>query len=126
MLGSTEHVQAVLDDVATAPIPEAERALFAFVEKLNDASGDVCREDVERLKAEGWSDEAVYDAVSVCALFNFYNRWIDGTGVQGMAPEMYEKSAKRMAAGGYLPGPPVQSPPPSPCDDGDDDGESER
>ncbi|RYZ46233.1 MAG: peroxidase [Myxococcaceae bacterium] len=111
MLGSTERVQAVLDDVATAPIPEAEKALFAFVDRLNDAPGDVRREDVERLKQAGWSDEAVYDAVSVCALFNFYNRWIDGTGVQGLSPAMYERSAKRMAAGGYLPAPPPGSPP---------------
>ena len=29
----------------------------------------------------GWTDEAIYSAVSVCALFNFYNRWIDATGV---------------------------------------------
>ncbi|MCY1041793.1 peroxidase [Corallococcus sp. bb12-1] len=122
MLGSTERVQAVLDDVATAPIPEAERALFAFVDQLNDAPGDVRREDVERLKAAGWSDEAVYDAVSVCALFNFYNRWIDGTGVQGMSPELYTKSAKRMAVGGYLPGPPVPSAPPS----SNGEGEPER
>ncbi|MGE6763352.1 carboxymuconolactone decarboxylase family protein [Corallococcus interemptor] len=113
MLGSTERVQAVLDDVKTAPIPEAEKALFAFVDQLNDAPGDVRREDVERLKAAGWTDEAVYDAVSVCALFNFYNRWIDGTGVQGLSPAMYERSAKRMAAGGYLPAPPPGPPPPS-------------
>ncbi|NNC20322.1 peroxidase [Corallococcus exiguus] len=95
----------------TAPIPEAEKALFAFVDQLNDAPGDVRREDVERLKAAGWSDEAVYDAVSVCALFNFYNRWIDGTGVQGLSPAMYERSGKRMAGGGYLPAPPPGFPP---------------
>ncbi|NBD13571.1 MULTISPECIES: carboxymuconolactone decarboxylase family protein [Corallococcus] len=121
MLGGPERVQAVLDDVTTAPIPEAEKALFAFVDKLNDAPGDVRREDVERLKAAGWSDEAIYDAVSVCALFNFYNRWIDGTGVQGLSPDLYAKSAKRMAAGGYLPAPPPADAPKPPSD-----GEPER
>jgi hypothetical protein len=108
----------VLDDLATASIPEAERALFVFVDKLNDAPGEVRREDVERLKAAGWSDEAIYDAITVCALFNFYNRWIDGTGVRGMPPAMYERSAKRMAAGGYLPAPPPGTPP-KPSGDGD-------
>jgi uncharacterized peroxidase-related enzyme len=107
LLGSPERVQAVLDDVVTAPIPEAERALFAFVDKLNETPGEMNREDVERLKAHGWSDEAVYDAISVCALFNFYNRWIDGTGVQGMSPALYERNGKRLAGFGYR----AESPP---------------
>jgi len=27
--------------------------------------------------AEAWDDEAISFAIMVCALFNFYNRWID-------------------------------------------------
>jgi len=57
---------------------------------------------IERAAA-GWSDEAIYDAVSVCALFNFYNRWCDGSGVQPMQPEQYAASGKRLAAFGYQP-----------------------
>jgi hypothetical protein len=30
--------------------------------------------------AEGWDDEAIYFTVTVCALFNFYNRRIDANG----------------------------------------------
>jgi len=37
----------------------------------------------------------------VCALFNFYNRWIDGTGVQDLPAEMYALSGKRLATSGY-------------------------
>jgi hypothetical protein len=40
--------------------------------------------------------------VSVCALFNLYNRWIDGTGVPDMPPEHYRQNAKRMAHQGYV------------------------
>lgn len=29
----------------------------------------------------GWSERALYDAVQICALFNFMNRIIEGTGV---------------------------------------------
>lgn len=101
-------VKAVLDDVGSAPISDAEKAMLAFVDTLNRRSSEVGRKDIERLKAAGWSDEAIYDAVSVCALFNFYNRWIDGTGVQGMPAELYARSAARMAQAGYAPpeGPP--------------------
>jgi len=31
----------------------------------------------------GWDDRAVHDAVSVCSLFNFMNRLIEGMGVEG-------------------------------------------
>ena len=53
--------------------------------------------------AAGWSEEAIYDAVTVCALFNFYTRWVDGTGVSDMPASAYEAAGMRMAAGGYIP-----------------------
>ena len=92
----------MLDDYRTAPISDAERALFAYLDKVNAASGAITRQDVDAVRAAGWSDEAIYDAVTVCALFNFYNRWIDATGVQDLPAEMYAMSGKRMAQGGYL------------------------
>jgi hypothetical protein len=39
----------------------------------------------------------------VCALFNFYNRWCDGAGVQPMTEEDYAAAGKRLATRGYLP-----------------------
>ncbi len=98
-------VKAVLEDVGSAPISDAEKALFAFVDRLNLQSAQVRQEDIDALKAVGWTDEAIYDAISVCALFNFYNRWIDGTGVQGMPAEMYHRNAQRLAQGGYVDSP---------------------
>jgi uncharacterized peroxidase-related enzyme len=99
-------VKAVLEDAASAPISEAEKALFAYVEKLNHQPASVRQEDIDRLKAVGWTDEAIYDAATVCALFNFYNRWIDGTGVQDMPAAMYQFGASRMAENGYAIPPP--------------------
>lgn len=57
---------------------------------------------MDEVKQAGWSEEAIYDAITVCSLFNFYNRWIDATGVQDMPAAAYEMSGKRMAAHGYL------------------------
>jgi len=95
-------VQAVLDDYRTAPIDDREKALFAFIEKMNAQSNSIGREDVERLKERGWSEEAIYDAITVCALFRFYNAWIDATGVHDLPADAYELSGKRMAANGYV------------------------
>ncbi|MFL5351747.1 carboxymuconolactone decarboxylase family protein [Archangium sp.] len=110
MLGDERKVQAVLENLDTAPISEAERALFRFVEKVNRESERIQQEDVDAVKATGWSDEALYDAITVCALFNFYNRWADATGVREHPVEVYARGAERLATGGYA-GPP-QPPPP--------------
>ena len=92
----------MLEDYRTAPISGAERALFAFIEKVNGPeSSRLRREDVDEVKAAGWSDEAVYDAITVCALFNFYNKWIDGTGVCDMPAAAYAASGERLATVGY-------------------------
>jgi alkylhydroperoxidase family enzyme len=95
-------VDAVLNDYRTAPIDDREKALFAFIEKMNEQSNLVRREDIDRAKAAGWSEEALYDAISVCALFKFYNAWIDATGVHDLPAGAYEMSGKRMASEGYI------------------------
>jgi hypothetical protein len=92
----------VLDDYRTAPIDAAHRALFAFVEKMNRQSTSIGQPDVDALKAQAWTDEAIYDAITVCALFRFYNAWIDATGVHDLPAAAYEMSGKRMAAQGYV------------------------
>ena len=94
----------MLEDYRSAPIDDREKALFALIEKMNEQSNLVRREDVDRVKAMGWSDEAVYDAITVCALFRFYNAWIDATGVHDLPASAYEMSGKRMAAQGYVRG----------------------
>jgi uncharacterized peroxidase-related enzyme len=103
LLGDEQLVRAVLEDPRSALIPEAEKALFAFLDKLNHHPAEVGREDIDAVKAAGWTDEAIYDATTVCALFNFYNRWIDGTGVQGLPAALYRFSGQRLAASGYVP-----------------------
>ena len=53
-------------------------------------------------KAAGWDDECIYYAITVCALFNFSNRWIDATGVHEMPPERHREGGKRSAQYGYV------------------------
>ena len=103
MLGNRPLVTAVLRDYRTAPISDREKALFAFLEKVNRDSSRIRKEDVEEVKAAGWSEEALYDAISVCALFNFYNTWIDATGVGDMPVAAYAASGERLAILGYVP-----------------------
>lgn len=113
MLGDRSLVAAVLQDYRTAPISDREKALFAFIEKVNRESSRLRKEDVEEVKAAGWSEEALYDAITVCALFNFYNQWIDATGVSDMPAAAYAASGERLANFGYVPPAPPAPPDPS-------------
>jgi uncharacterized peroxidase-related enzyme len=108
LLGDTALVESVLKDYRSAPLAEAEKALFKFLEKVNRKSNRIRLQDVEEVRRAGWSDEAIYDAISVCALFNFYNRWCDTAGVQDMPAAGYLASGHRLATEGYA-GPPAQA-----------------
>jgi len=57
--------------------------------------------DVDAARKAGWSDEALYDAITVCSLFQFYNNWIDATGVADMPAIGYQMSGQRLATQGY-------------------------
>lgn len=106
MLGDRELVQGVLADLDTAPVTEKDRALYAFVKKMVDDSLSIGPADVKTAHAVGWTDEALYDAISVVSLFQFYNAWIDASGVDDMPAIGYEMSGKRIAYGGYVMGQP--------------------
>lgn len=92
-------VKAVLEDYWTAPISYEIKMLLRYVEKVALRDQPVEQEDVDQLKRLGWSDAAIYDAVTVTALFSFYNRWVDGCGVGDMSDAMYAMSGKRLVKG---------------------------
>ncbi len=101
LLGDRKLVDSVLLDPATAGVTPAEAALLKFVEKVNGDFWNIGDGDFEALHAAGWSDGAIYDAITVCALFNFYNRWVRSTGVCQMPEEAIQSSGKRIAQSGY-------------------------
>jgi alkylhydroperoxidase family enzyme len=102
LLGNEELVWSVLSDLENSRLEEKEKALLRFVDKVNEDSPRITTDDMEPLYAVGWDDEAIYFAVTVCALFNFYNRWIDATGVHEMSPEAHREGGKRTALHGYV------------------------
>ena len=95
-------MDAVLEDYRTAPIPENERALLAYIEKVNCNAWEIEQSDIDRLHDAGLTDQAIYDAILVCGLFNFFNRWIDANGVEAMSPADHKASGKRLATRGYI------------------------
>jgi alkylhydroperoxidase family enzyme len=92
----------VLRDLETSQVGEKEKALLRFVAKVNQDSPNITAADMQPLYEAGWDDEAIYYAITVCALFNFYNRWIDATGVHALSDEAHREGGKRTATHGYV------------------------
>ena len=93
---------SVLRDLEASQLEEKEKALFRFVDKVNRDSPRITADDMQPLYAVGWNDEAIYFAITVCSLFNFYNRWIDAAGVHALSDEAHRVGGKRTAIHGYV------------------------
>jgi len=94
-------VDEVLRDVESSRLDEAHKELFRYIGKLADTPTLVTAADIGRLRKAGWSEEAIYDALTVVAVFKFYNTWNNGAGVQDMNPADYAHSSNRLLTMGY-------------------------
>ena len=95
-------VGSALRDLENCALSAKEKAMLRFVGKVNHQAPSITAEDMQPLYQVGWTDEAIYSAISVCALFNFYNRWIDATGVHPMSDEAHCHFGKGTANNGYI------------------------
>jgi alkylhydroperoxidase family enzyme len=63
-------------------VSDAERQLLELVRLLTQHAYRTTDEDVERLRAAGWSDPQIAEAVYVTAIFAFFNRVADAFGLE--------------------------------------------
>lgn len=100
-LGADQNaIRQAVDDIDLAPVDEEFKPLLRYVKKLTETPSRLTRSDADEVRAAGWSDQALHDAIAVCALHNFFNRWVDGCGVD--APDDFLVTAgERLAETGY-------------------------
>jgi len=96
-----ELVDEVLCDPENSRLDAAHKELFRYIGKLAENAASVTASDIDQLKEAGWSEEAIYDALTVAAVFRFYNTWNGGAGVQNMTPADYVHSGKVLRTLGY-------------------------
>lgn len=102
-LGLDEALMAdLLKDIDGAGIDESFKPLLKYVKKLTQSPSKITRADADAVRAAGWSDDALHSAITVCALNNFFNRWVDGSGVDGSDAYVAERG-QFLAQNGYLP-----------------------
>ena len=74
-------IDAMMVSLKTAPIESEMMPILEYVKKLNNLPTSITSADAKAVYDAGWSERALYDAIQICALFNFMNRIIEGTGV---------------------------------------------
>lgn len=73
---------AMLDDPERAGIEAGLLPILAYVRKLTLTPSRVTDADAAAVLDAGWDEEALFHAVSICALFNFMNRVVEGCGLR--------------------------------------------
>lgn len=78
----SELIDALMTDPETAPVEPGLKPILAYVRKLTLSPSRIGPADARAVLAAGWDEQALFDAISVCALFNFMNRLVEGTGIR--------------------------------------------
>ncbi len=68
-------------DYREADLEPPVRALCDYAVKLTRAPSAVGAADIDALRAHGWDDVAIHDAIQVIAYFNYINRIAEGVGI---------------------------------------------
>ncbi|MBL0889070.1 MAG: peroxidase-related enzyme [Gemmatimonadaceae bacterium] len=97
-------VSQLLENLDAPAVRSRLTPILHFVRKLTLTPSRMTEADAAAVYAEGWEEQALFDAISVCALFNFMNRLVEGLGVQvnplAMSPEDVAARRARMAEPG--------------------------
>jgi uncharacterized peroxidase-related enzyme len=95
-----EMLAALTNDVDESTVDGRLKPILHYVKKLTLTPSRLTESDAEAVFAAGWDDRALHDAVSVCALFNFMNRLVEGLGIT--ADQAYfDLAASRLSKHGY-------------------------
>jgi len=75
---------------------------LGLLEKVTLIPWETGPEDITPLRAEGVSEQAIEDALVVCALFNIIDRIADALDVAIPSAEGFARTADRLLEQGYL------------------------
>ncbi|MEM7022179.1 MAG: peroxidase-related enzyme [Pseudomonadota bacterium] len=93
-------LEDLLGDPESAAVDPKLQPLLRYVKKLTEAPARMTQADADAVYAAGWDEQALHDAVAVCALFNFMNRYVEGLGIQ--SDETYfDEAGRRLHDVGY-------------------------
>jgi len=77
-----EKLNRFLYDFNSVTLSKREHAILGYVSKLTRTPSDVCKDDIEKLRSVGFTDNEILDVTLICSYFNFVNRIVLGLGVE--------------------------------------------
>lgn len=102
-----ELIVSLLADLNSAPVHERLKSILSYVGKLTRTPDQMTPADARRVYEAGWDEQALFDAVSVCALFNMMNRIVNGAGIRldprALSADEVEARKRRMGSAGEDP-----------------------
>jgi len=72
----------LLGDGKSAAVDHRLEPILRYMQKLTVSPARMTQGDADAVYAAGWDEQALHDAVAVCALFNFMNRYVEGLGIR--------------------------------------------
>lgn len=93
-------ISQLLENESYAAIEEKMRPVLSLVKKLTLNPSKVQKPDIESILNKGWSESAAEDIICITALFNYYNRLMDGHGIKGY-PGIFKEGAGMLSKHGY-------------------------
>jgi uncharacterized peroxidase-related enzyme len=91
----------LLRDIHTSDVEDRMKPVFAYLRKLTLTPTQMTQADADAVFAAGWEEQALYDAVQICCLYNFMNRFVEGLGLTPI-PEQFDLEGQMIKQAGYV------------------------
>ncbi|MBT3480140.1 MAG: peroxidase [Opitutales bacterium] len=76
-----ETFQTLIENPGTDTFGSKLSPILNYLRKLTLNPSKMLHEDAEAVRTVGWSEDALFEAISVCALFSFMHRIVEGSGL---------------------------------------------
>ncbi|MBI4521497.1 MAG: peroxidase-related enzyme [Gemmatimonadetes bacterium] len=90
----------LLRDASQASVSPKMRPVLSYLRKLTQSPTKMTQADADAVYAAGWTERALYDAVQICCLYNFMNRFVEGIGLTAV-PGQFAMEGRMIKDGGY-------------------------
>ena len=94
-------MKSVLTDWRTAQLDPKMRAVLGLLETLTLSPETLSEQDFAPARQAGLTDQAISEAIHVCAQFNIYTRMADSLKFDLPDAAGFEKSADSLLSRGY-------------------------
>ena len=93
-------LESLLTDIDSADVDERLKPVLRYAKKLTETPSRMVQADADAIFDAGWGEDGFHYTVMICALFNMYNRIMDGYGVRNTA-EFRQERGEMLAESGY-------------------------